>query len=211
LAVAINAVAAAFGVERQVLTAELSRSVAESLLWRIEEKEKIAAGLLLCFSMAIGQRIGNVKIEKIERIYPPTRNQGTIDFKLICLRQDSLQVNLGICVLPFPNIDLVNAACNRLLVYKDFGLDRLSLLCQSNLIDDLRQLPVCLSRLLSKDIGGHPIRLEAISLTVVMTTLSVFQHKQQYGIASEMIFAYLLREKLLTENELITSILLAID
>ena len=50
----LRAVATAFAVERQVSLPELSRS--------IEDKEKIAAGLLLCLSLAIGQTIADVKI-----------------------------------------------------------------------------------------------------------------------------------------------------
>ena len=46
---ALQQVATAFDVERQVLTPELSQS--------LEEKEKIAAGLLLCLSMIVGQTI----------------------------------------------------------------------------------------------------------------------------------------------------------
>ena len=66
-----RAVAAAFAVERQVLTPELAQLS--------ENKEKIAAGLLLCLSLAIGQTIADVQIERLDRIYPPGRNQGLID------------------------------------------------------------------------------------------------------------------------------------
>ncbi len=203
----IQKTVAAFAVERQMLIPELSPSVVEDIGWKIEDKEKIAAGLLLCLSFLIGQTIGDVKIEGLDRIYPPGRNQGLIDFKLICLIPDRVQVNLGICILPFSDFEVVNEACTRLLVYKDFGLDCLCLLRQKDLMTNVRQLPVCLPKLLSTDIGGNFVPLKPKDLLSIITTLSVFQNKRQYGITNEMIFTYLQREELLTKNELIKSIL----
>ncbi len=195
------AVATAFAVERQVLTPELAES--------IEDKERIAAGLLLCLSTIVGETIDNIKIERLDRIYPPGRNQGLIDFKLVCRLPTQAQVQLGICVLPFIDAEVVSTACTKLLVYKDFGLDRLCLLRQSDLMTNVRQLPACLPKLLSTDIGGNFIPLKSKDVLFFLTTLSVFQHKQQHGVTNELIFAYLSKEKLSIENELIKSILIA--
>jgi hypothetical protein len=203
----IQKIVAAFAVERQMLISKLSPSVAEHFVWKIEDKEQIAAGLLLCLSFLIGQTIVDVKIEALDRIYPPGRNQGLIDFKLVCGLPDRVQVNLGICILPFSDFAVVNEACTRLLVYKDFGLDCLCLLRQSDLMTNVRQLPVCLPKLLSTDIGGHFVPLKPNDLVSILTTLSVFQNKRQYGVTNETIFTYLQQEELLTKNELIKSIL----
>jgi hypothetical protein len=205
----LQQIATALAIERQVLIPELARS--------IEDKEKIAAGLLLCLSWASfqgrdsanGQTIADVKIERLDRIYPPGRNQGLIDFKLVCLLPTQVRVNLGICILPFPDIELVSEACTRLLVYKDFGLDRLCLLRQSDLMTNVWQLPTCLPKLLSTNIGGHFIPLKSKDVLFLLATLSVFQQKQQYGVTNEMIFEYLKRSELLTKNELIKNILIA--
>ena len=197
----LRAVAIAFAVERQVLTPELEQS--------IEDKEKIAAGLLLCLSMIVGQTIADVKIERLDRIYPPGRNQGLIDFKLVCHLPTQAQVQLGICILPFTDAQVVSTACTKLLVYKDFGLDRLCLIRQSDLMTNVRQLPACLPKLLSTDIGGNFIPLKSKDLLFLLTTLSVFQQKQQHGITNELIFDYLSKEELLIKNELIKSILVA--
>jgi hypothetical protein len=195
------AVATAFAVERQVLTPELAEL--------IEDKEKIAAGLLLCLSMMVGETIADIEIERLDRIYPPGRNQGLIDFKLVCRLPTQVQVQLGICVLPFVDAEVVSIACTKLLVYKDFGLDRLCLLRQSDLMTNVRQLPACLPKLLSADIGGNFIPLKSKDVLFLLTALSVFQQKQQHGITNELIFAYLSKEKLLIENELIKSISIA--
>jgi hypothetical protein len=197
----IQRIAAAFAVERQVLIPELAQS--------LEDKEKIAAGLLLCLSLAIGQTIADVKIERLDRIYPPGRNQGLIDFKLVCLLPNQIRVHLGICILPFADTELVSEACTRLLVYKDFGLDRLCLIRQSDLMTNVRQLPLYLPKLLSTDIGGHFIPLKSKDVLLILTTLSVFQQKQQHDVTNQMIFTYLMQSELLIKNDLVKSILIA--
>jgi hypothetical protein len=205
----LQQIAAAFAVERQILAPGLSPSVAESLNWSIEAKDKIAAGLLLCLSLVSrqGSSSADVKIERLDRIYPTGRNQGLIDFKLVCVLSVQLQVHLGICVLPSLDLQILNQACTRLLVYKDFGLDRLCLLGDSNLMTNISQLPACLPKLLSTDIGGHFIPLKFPDLLTILTVLSVFQHKHQHGVTNELICTYLQQAELLTKNELINSIL----
>jgi hypothetical protein len=197
----LDAVATAFAVETQVLTPELAQS--------IEDKDKIAAGLLLCLSLATGQTISDVQIERLDRIHPATRNQGLIDFKLVCCLPTQVRVHLGICIIPFTDPAIVSEACTKLLVYKDFGLDRLCLIRQSDLMTNVRQLPICLPKLLSTDIGGKFIPLKSKDLLFLLVTLSVFQQKQQYGITNELILAYLIQSELLAKNELIKSILVA--
>jgi hypothetical protein len=199
----LQQVATAFDVERQVLTPELAES--------IEDKEKIAAGLLLCLSMIVGQTIADVKIERLDRIYPPGRNQGLIDFKLVCRLPTQAQVQIGICILPFTDPKIVSEACTKLLVYKDFGLDRLCLIRQSDLMTNVRQLPTCLPKLLSTNIGGNFIPLKSKEVLFLLTTLSVFQQKQQHGVTNELIFAYLIHTELLLKNELIKSILVSVQ
>ena len=206
----VRVVATAFAVERQVLTPELSQLFANPLLWGIEEKQKIAAGLLLCLSSTIGQTISDVKIERIDRMHPNGRDRGLIDFKLIYRLPDLSSVHVGICILPFADLEQVNEACNLLLVYKDFGLDRLFLLRQSNLMTYTSKLPSCLQQLLSTDIGGRFIPLEYRDLLTILSVLSVFQHKQQHQITNDKIFAYLLQSKQLIDNELIKAIRMAV-
>ena len=195
---------AAFAVEEQVLMTELSRS--------IEQKETIAAGLLLCLSFLVGQTINDLKIERLDRIYPIKRNQGLIDFKLVCRQLPSqMEICLGVCVLTSLDLPVVRDAYNSLLVYKDFGLDRLCILRPGDLMTNVTQLPNYLPKLLSSDIGGNFIPIKSIDLLSIFTTLSVFRHKQQHGINREMISDYLHQKELLTKNELVKNILATIE
>jgi hypothetical protein len=190
---------AAFAVERQVLAPELAQS--------IEDKQTIAAGLLLCLSFLIGQTVADVQIDRLDRIYPAGRNQGLIDFKIVCRLPSQVQVNLGVCVLTSADFETISDACNRLLVYKDFGLDRLCLLRHGDLSTDLYLFPNYLPKLLSPDIGGHFVPLKSIDLLSILTTLSVFQHREQHRVTREMLAQYLHKRGLLSRNELIKGIL----
>ncbi|WP_041548330.1 hypothetical protein [Chamaesiphon minutus] len=196
----LHPVATAFAIEWHVSLSELSQP--------LEDKQRLAAGLLLQLSLTIDRPIANVCVERIDRIAPTGRNQGLIDFKLICRPVDRPQVHLGICVLPFLDLERVEEACTRLLVYKDFGLDRLCLLRQDNLMADIQQLPTCLPKLLSPQIGGRFIPLRPKDIVTILTVLSVFQNKQQHHVTNEMICAYLRQPKLSVENELISRIVL---
>jgi hypothetical protein len=197
---ALSKTSAAFAVERQAIVPELTHA--------IEDKERVAAGLLLCLSFLVGQTIADVTIEGLDRIYPAKRNQGTIDFKIVCRLQTKIQVHLGICVLTTTDFEVATEICTRLLVYKDFRLDRLCLLRQSNLMTNVYQLPTCLPKLLSRDIGGHFVPLKPRDLLTILATLSVFQHKEQHDISNGSLYAYLKQEALLTKNDLITNILI---
>lgn len=197
---ALGKTSAAFAVERQVIVPDLLKA--------IEDKERVAAGLLLCLSFLVGKTLADVQIEGLDRIYPAGRNQGLIDFKIVCRLPTKIQVHLGVCVLTTPDFELATEACTRLLVYKDFRLDRLCLLRQSSLMTDVRQLPTCLPKLLSRDIGGNFVPLNPRDLLTILATLSVFQHKRQHEITNESICAYLQQEELLTKNESIISILM---
>jgi hypothetical protein len=196
----LSPVATAFAIERQVSLCDVSQP--------LEDKQRLAAGLLLQLSLTIGRTISNIYIERLDRIPPNGRNQGLIDFKLVCRPVDREPVHLGICVLPFLDLARVEAACNLLLVYKDFGCDRLCLIRQSHLMTDITRLPLCLPKLLSPEIGGRFIPLKLKDLVDILTVLSVFQNKQQYKITNEAICAYLQQSQSSIDNELISSIIL---
>jgi hypothetical protein len=73
---------------------------------------------------------------------------------------------------------------------------------------DIQQLPTCLPKLLSPEIGGRFIPLGSKDMVAMLTVLSVFQNRQQYHVTNEMICAYLRQSKLSIENELVSSIVL---
>jgi hypothetical protein len=189
----------AFSVERQVSAPE----VAEAIF----DKDRMAAGLLLSLSFLVGSTIDDVKIEKIGRILPPRRNQGLIDFQVTLRLASDVQVHVGICVLTNPDLTIAIEECRRLLVYKDFGLDRLCIIRQGDLTTNISQLRGCFSKLLSPDIGGVFVSLSHDDVLTIIATLSTFQNKEQYGVTNNSISDYLKHPESIDKNSLVQQII----
>jgi hypothetical protein len=186
----------AFSVERQVSAPEVAVAILD--------KDRIAAGLLLSLSFLVGCTIDDVKIEKVSRIQPPRRNQGLIDFQVTFRRLASqVQVHVGICVLTNPDLTVAIEDCRRLLVYKDFGLDRLCIIRQGDFMTNISQLRGCFAKLLSPDIGGVFVSLSPDDVLNIIATLSTFQNKEQYGVTNKSISTYLKHPETIATNLLI--------
>jgi hypothetical protein len=189
----------AFSVECQVSAPEVAAAILD--------KDRIAAGLLLSLAFLVGCEIDDVKIEKVSRIQPPRRNQGSIDFKVTFRLATEIQVHVGICVLTNPDPTVAIEDCRRLLVYKDFGLDRLCIIRQGDFMANISQLRGCFSKLLSPDIGGIFVSLSPDDVLTIITTLSTFQNKEQYGVTNKSISAYLKHPDTTAGNSLIRQII----
>lgn len=195
----LQATIAAFSIERQVSTPEVELA--------IFDKDRIAAGVLLSLSFLVGCTIDHVKLEKVGRIHPPRRNEGLIDFRVTFRLVSQVQVQVGICVLTNPDLTIAIEQCRRLLVYKDFGLDRLCIIRQGDLRTNIPELRGCLAKLLSPDIGGVFISLTPDDVLMTITTLSIFQHKEQYGVTNKSIFTYLRQPEIIAQNSLVHQII----
>ncbi len=189
----------AFSVECQVSAPEVAAAILD--------KDRLAAGLLLSLAFLVGCTIDDVKIEKIDRIHPPRRNQGSIDFRVTFCLATEIQVHVGICILTNPDLTIAIEECRRLLVYKDFGLDRLCIIRQGDFMTNISQLRGCFAKLLSPDIGGVFVSLSPDDVLTIITTLSAFQNKEQYGITNKSISAYLKHPDTIVGNSLIRQII----
>jgi hypothetical protein len=195
----LQATIAAFSIEHQVSAPEVAGAILD--------KDRLAAGLLLSLAFLVGSTIDDVKIEKIGRIQPPRRNQGLIDFKLTFRLATEIQVHVGICILTNPDLTISIEECRRLLVYKDFGLDRLCLIRQGDFMTNITQLRGCFSKLLSPDIGGIFVSLSPDDVLTIIATLSTFQNKEQYGVTNKSISAYLKHPESIDKNSLVRQII----
>jgi hypothetical protein len=189
----------AFSVECQVSAPEVAAAILD--------KDRIAAGLLLSLAFLVGCTIDDVKIEKVGRIHPPRRNQGSIDFKVTFRLATEIQVHVGICILTNPDLTIAIEECRRLLVYKDFGLDRLCIIRQGDFMANISQLRGCFAKLLSPDIGGLFVSLTSDDVLTIITTFSTFQNKEQYGITNKSISAYLKDPDTIVGNSLVRQII----
>jgi hypothetical protein len=185
-------------------------SVRASLRLLLQDKETIAAALLLSLSFLKGQRIDLVTIEELSRVEPAQFNQNLIDFQVRC-SIDGGAMNMGVAVLQERNSQEVCQLLNRLLVYKDFGLNRLCILRSAELIEDTPEIQNYLPRLLSPEIGGSFVDLQVGAITTLLTVLYVFRGRRKYLINVPHIVQYLEQENTLRRNPILRDLMVTIQ
>jgi hypothetical protein len=193
-------------------------SVRASLRSLLQDKETIAAALLLSLSFLRGQAIDRVIIEELSRVEPVQFNQNLIDFQMRCSIADGASgaidggaMNMGVAVLQERNSQEVCQLLNRLLVYKDFGLNRLCILRSAELIEDTPEIQKYLPRLLSPEIGGSFVDLQAGAVTTLLTILYVFRGRRKYLINVPHIVQYLEQENTLRRNPILRDLMVTVQ
>jgi hypothetical protein len=185
-------------------------SVRASLRALLQDKETIAAALLLSLSFLKGGTIDRVKIEELARVEPAQFNQNLIDFQVRC-SIDGGAMSMGVAVLQERNSQEVCQLLNRLLVYKDFGLNRLCILRSAELIEDTPEIQNYLPRLLSPEIGGSFVDLQAGAITTLLTVLYVFRGRRKYLINVPHIVQYLEQENMLRRNPILRDLMVTVQ
>jgi hypothetical protein len=185
-------------------------SVRAAIRYLLEDKEAIAASLLLALSLLKEQTLERVLIEGLHKIEPAKFNQGLIDFQLQC-SIDGSQVNVGVAVLQGRDPVEVCTHLNRLLSYKDFGLNRLCIMRSADWINDTPQIQSYLPRLLSPEIGGSFVDLQPSAIGRLLTILYVFRGRHKYSINVPHILEYLQRESLLTRSGILRDLMVAVQ
>jgi hypothetical protein len=185
-------------------------SVRASLRSLLQDKETIAAALLLSLSFLKGQALDRVTIEELSRVEPVQFNQNLIDFQVRC-SIDGGAMNMGVAVLQERNSQEVCQLLNRLLVYKDFGLNRLCILRSAELIEDTPEIQNYLPRLLSPEIGGSFVDLQAGAVTTLLTILYVFRGRRKYLINVPHIVQYLDQENTLRRNPILRDLMVTVQ
>jgi hypothetical protein len=185
-------------------------SVRASLRSLLQDKETIAAALLLSLSFLKGQALDRVTIEELSRVEPVQFNQNLIDFQMCCSIEGGA-MNVGVAVLQERNSQEVCQLLNRLLVYKDFGLNRLCILRSAELIEDTPEIQNYLPRLLSPEIGGSFVDLQAGAVTTLLTILYVFRGRRKYLINVPHIVQYLEQENTLRRNPILRDLMVTVQ
>jgi hypothetical protein len=193
-------------------------SVRASLRHLLQDKETIAAALLLSLSFLKDQTLERVTVEELARIEPVKFNQNLIDFQIRCSIADGasgaidgVAISLGVAVLQERNSQEVCQLLNRLLLYKDFGLNRLCILRSAELIEDTPEIQNYLPRLLSPEIGGSFVDLQAGAITTLLTVLYVFRGRRKYLINVPHIVQYLEQENILRRNPILRDLMITVQ
>jgi hypothetical protein len=185
-------------------------SVRASLRHLLQSKESISAALLLSLSFLRGSVMDQVLIEDLFKIEPAQFNQNLIDFQIRC-SIDGGAIAVGVAVLQEQNSQEVCQLLNRLLLYKDFGLNRLCILRSAASIENTPEIQNYLPRLLSPEIGGSFVDLQVGALTVLLTILYVFRGRRKYLISVGQLVRYLDQEKILARNPILRDLMLTVQ
>jgi hypothetical protein len=143
-------------------------------------------------------------------VEPAQFNQNLIDFQVRC-SIDGGAMRMGVAVLQERNSQEVCQLLNRLLVYKDFGLNRLCILRSAELIEDTPEIQNYLPRLLSPEIGGSFVDLQAGAITTLLTVLYVFRGRRKYLINVPHIVQYLEQENMLRRNPILRDLMVTVQ
>jgi hypothetical protein len=185
-------------------------SVRASLRHLLQSKESISAALLLSLSFLRGHTLDQVLIEDLFKVEPAQFNQNLIDFQIRC-SIDGGAIAVGIAVLQEQNSQEVCQLLNRLLLYKDFGLNRLCILRSAASIENTPEIQNYLPRLLSPEIGGSFVDLQVGAMTTLLTILYVFKGRRKYLISVFQLVRYLEQEGLLVRNPILRDLMLTVQ
>jgi hypothetical protein len=185
-------------------------SVRASLRHLLQSKESISAALLLSLSFLRGHTLDQVLIEDLFKVEPAQFNQNLIDFQIRC-SIDGGAIAVGIAVLQEQNSQEVCQLLNRLLLYKDFGLNRLCILRSAASIENTPEIQNYLPRLLSPEIGGSFVDLQVGAMTALLTILYVFRGRRKYLISVSQLVRYLEQEGLLVRNPILRDLMLTVQ
>jgi hypothetical protein len=185
-------------------------SVRASFRHLMQNKDAISAALLLSLSFLRGQTLDQVLIEDLFKVEPAQFNQNLINFQIQCSINGGI-LAVGIAVLQEQNSQEVCQILNRLLLYKDFGLNRLCILRSAASIENTPEIQTYLPRLLSPEIGGSFVDLQVGALTALLTVLYVFRGRRKYLISVSQLVRYLEQEGILMRNPILRDLMMTVQ
>ncbi len=170
----------------------------------IAVKETVVAALRLSLSSLIGQKLDKLQIDEIADVKAKSADQGYINFKIIG-KQDGNEVKIGVSVLEGVTGRFLQAALKRLANYKTFDLTR-GCIVRSKKVNSGTQAKKYLDKLMSPPLsGGWALLNEDIKPLLAIN--SVMQARADYELSPEQITDFIVKERLVIDNNLIHSIL----
>jgi hypothetical protein len=187
--------------------ASVNKIVADRLPETLADRDAIVAGLLLCFSLAVGQDIGDTKILAVDRPTSRAQERNSVNFQIKYLSSNDRQIELGVCVLQSRDPEVVDRVCNSLLGYKDFGLDRLCLLRTKEFNSTTPEFYRFLPKLLSPQIGGRLVYLDDLDLPSILSLLYLFHNRDKYHLPTARISEYFSSDNFISPRQSLNKIL----
>ncbi|BAZ26248.1 hypothetical protein NIES4073_71540 [Kalymmatonema gypsitolerans NIES-4073] len=172
----------------------------------MENKATLAQALRLGFSAVIGETIEQVKIEEIKDVQAKAVDKGYIDFKVIG-KENGKAVKIGVAVLQDSGGKIVGATLKRLIDYEKFGLTRGCLVRSKQINKGAAQAQQCLSKLLSKDLGGEWVLLKSEDIKPLLALHFVMKAREDYELSEQQILDFIHQKQIAIDNYIIREIL----
>ena len=171
----------------------------------LEDNATLADALRLGFLTLTGETIERVRIERIEDVQVKSADKGYLPFRIVC-KEDGKVVKIGVAVAQNSGAKFVSATLKRLIDYQKFDITR-GCLVRTKAVNPKTKGQEYLDKLLSKELGGEWVMLRREDIKPLLAIRSVSNALEDFEVSEEQIKAFISREKIVSDNNLIREIL----
>jgi hypothetical protein len=171
----------------------------------LEDNATLADALRLGFLTLAGETIERVQIERIEDIQAKSADKGYLHFRIVG-KEDGRVVKLVLAVVQNSGAKFVSATLKRLIDYQKFDMTR-GCLVRTKAVNPKTKGQEYLDKLLSKELGGEWVMLNSEDIKPLLAIRFVSNAREDYAVSEEQIKAFISREKIVSDNNLIREIM----
>jgi hypothetical protein len=171
----------------------------------LEDNATLADALRLGFITVTGETIERVQVERIEDVQAKSVDKGYLHFRIVG-KEDGRVIKLGVAVSQNSGAKFVSATLKRLIDYQKFDMTR-GCLIRTKAVKANTRGKEYLDTLLSKELGGEWVMLRSEDIKPLLAIRFVSNAREDYEVSEDQIKAFVIREKLVTENNLIREVL----
>jgi len=171
----------------------------------LEDNATLADALRLGFLTLTGETIERVRIERIEDVQVKSADKGYLPFRIVG-KEDGRVVKIGVAVAQNSGAKFVSATLKRLIDYQKFDITR-GCLVRTKAVNPKTKGQEYLDKLLSKELGGEWVMLRREDIKPLLAIRSVSNALEDFEVSEEQIKAFISREKIVSDNNLIREIL----
>jgi hypothetical protein len=171
----------------------------------LEDNATLADALRLGFLTLAGETIERVQIERIEDVQAKSADKGYLHFRIVG-KEDGKVVKIVVAVVQNSGAKFVSATLKRLIDYQKFDMTR-GCLVRTKAVNPKTKGQEYLDQLLSKELGGEWVMLRSEDIKPLLAIRSVSNSPDDFEVSEEQIKAFVSREKIVFDNNLIHEIL----
>jgi hypothetical protein len=146
-----------------------------------------------------------VQVERIEDVQAKGADKGYLHFRIVG-KEDGKVVKIVVAIVQNSSAKFVSAALKRLIEYQKFDMTR-GCLVRTKAVNPKTRGQEYLDRLLSKELGGEWVMLRSEDIKPLLAIRFVINAREDYEVSEEQIKAFIIRDKIVVNNNLIREVL----